>query len=107
MRDHVAETRTESDSLGIVEMPADQLWGAKIQRSLEHFSIGDDREIITAYAILTSFEIAASSNCKGAMAFSGSAQFRKWMPVVAVAPYPIYSLSWRFQAVLRLGARDH
>ena len=45
-------------------MPADQLWGAKIQRSLEHFSIGDDREIITAYAILTSFEIAASSNCK-------------------------------------------
>jgi hypothetical protein len=34
---------------------ADKLWGAQTQRSLEHFSIGQDlipREMITAYAIL-------------------------------------------------------
>ena len=35
-------TRTESDSLGPVEVPADHYWGAQTQRSLIHFSIGDD-----------------------------------------------------------------
>jgi fumarate hydratase, class II len=47
--------RVESDSLGEVAVPADKLWGAETQRSLEHFSIGDDlipREMIGAYAIL-------------------------------------------------------
>jgi fumarate hydratase class II len=47
--------RTETDSLGEVKVPADKLWGAQTQRSLEHFSIGKDlipREMITAYAIL-------------------------------------------------------
>ena len=34
--------RTETDSLGEVEVPADKLWGAQTQRSLEHFSIGKD-----------------------------------------------------------------
>ena len=48
-------TRIETDSLGKIEVPADKLWGAQTQRSLEHFSIGRDlmpREMITAYAIL-------------------------------------------------------
>src|SRR5271163_4936458 len=47
--------RKETDSLGLVEVPADKLWGAQTQRSLEHFSIGKDlipREMITAYATL-------------------------------------------------------
>jgi fumarate hydratase class II len=49
------QTRVESDSLGSVSVPADKLWGAQTQRSLEHFSIGRDlmpREMISAYAIL-------------------------------------------------------
>jgi DNA-directed RNA polymerase sigma subunit (sigma70/sigma32) len=44
--------RKETDSLGVVEVPADKLWGAQTQRSLEHFSIGQDlipREMTTAY----------------------------------------------------------
>src|SRR5262249_34865966 len=48
-------TRVEQDSLGPVNVPADKLWGAQTQRSLEHFSIGDDlmpREMIPAYAII-------------------------------------------------------
>ncbi len=48
-------TRVEHDSLGPVNVPADKLWGAQTQRSLEHFSIGDDlmpREMIPAYAIV-------------------------------------------------------
>jgi fumarate hydratase class II len=47
--------RVETDSLGEVKVPADRLWGAQTQRSLEHFSIGKDlipREMITAYATL-------------------------------------------------------
>ena len=35
--------RVESDSLGEIEVPADHYWGAQTQRSLVHFSIGDDR----------------------------------------------------------------
>jgi len=30
--------RKETDSLGVVEVPADKLWGAQTQRSLEHFA---------------------------------------------------------------------
>ena len=47
--------RTETDSLGEVNVPAGKLWGAQTQRALEHFSIGADRmpsEMIAAYAIL-------------------------------------------------------
>src|SRR6516165_1546142 len=49
------DIRIEKDSLGEVKVPADRLWGAQTQRSLEHFSIGKDlipREMIIAYAIL-------------------------------------------------------
>jgi fumarate hydratase class II len=35
--------RREFDSMGEVEVPADHYWGAQTQRSLQHFSIGDDR----------------------------------------------------------------
>ncbi len=35
--------RRESDSLGEVEVPANHYWGAQTQRSLTHFSIGNDR----------------------------------------------------------------
>ena len=35
--------RTEFDSMGNVEVPADRYWGAQTQRSLEHFDIGGDR----------------------------------------------------------------
>jgi fumarate hydratase class II len=38
-----AGTRTESDSMGAIDVPADRYWGAQTQRSLIHFSIGDDR----------------------------------------------------------------
>jgi fumarate hydratase class II len=36
-------TRIESDSMGEIAVPADHYWGAQTQRSLLHFSIGDDR----------------------------------------------------------------
>jgi len=36
-------TRRETDSMGGIDVPADRYWGAQTQRSLIHFSIGDDR----------------------------------------------------------------
>ena len=36
-------SRRESDSMGTIEVPADRYWGAQTQRSLIHFSIGEDR----------------------------------------------------------------
>jgi fumarate hydratase class II len=62
----VTDIRKESDSLGEVDVPADKLWGAQTQRSLEHFSIGMDlmpREMIAAYAILKK----ASANANHAL----------------------------------------
>src|SRR3984957_15166267 len=35
--------RHETDSMGGIDVPADRYWGAQTQRSLVHFSIGDDR----------------------------------------------------------------
>src|SRR2546422_2416583 len=48
-------TRTESDSMGRIEVPANVYWGAQTQRSLLHFNIGRDvmpPEMIRAFGIL-------------------------------------------------------
>ena len=47
--------RTESDTMGAVQVPADRYWGAQTQRSLRNFRIGDERmprEVIHAYGVL-------------------------------------------------------
>ena len=46
-------TRTENDSFGPIEVPAERLWGAQTQRALEHFEISTERmpeELIVALA---------------------------------------------------------
>jgi fumarate hydratase, class II len=48
-------TRTETDSMGAIQVPSDRYWGAQTQRSLKYFAIGDDtmpREIIRAFGII-------------------------------------------------------
>ncbi|TKW77895.1 MAG: class II fumarate hydratase, partial [Bradyrhizobium icense] len=48
-------TRTETDSFGPIEVPADHYWGAQTQRSKQNFRIGHDRmpiEIIHALGIV-------------------------------------------------------
>ena len=62
----MSDFRTEADSLGRVEVPAEKLWGAQTQRSLQHFSIGQDlipREMIVAYAVIK--RAAATANHNG------------------------------------------
>src|SRR4030088_1401647 len=59
----MTDIRKETDSLGVVDVPGDKLWGAQTLRSLEHFNIGKDlmpREMISAYAILK--KAAANAN---------------------------------------------
>jgi fumarate hydratase, class II len=48
-------TRTESDSMGRIDVPSNVYWGAQTQRSLLHFNIGRDTmppELIRAFATL-------------------------------------------------------
>ena len=58
------KTRTEKDTMGYIEVPADKYWGAQTQRSVENFIIGEaasmPKEIIWAFAILK--KAAALSN---------------------------------------------
>ncbi|NEQ08337.1 MAG: class II fumarate hydratase [Moorea sp. SIO4E2] len=61
----MTKMRTETDSMGEIEVPANRYWGAQTQRSLKYFSIGQDfipPEVITAMAILK--KAAALTNCE-------------------------------------------
>jgi len=61
----VTATRTETDSMGPIEVPADRYWGAQTARSLVHFSIGHDvmpRSVIRAIGILK--QAAALTNAE-------------------------------------------
>jgi fumarate hydratase class II len=64
-REDTMATRKESDSLGVVEVPADRYWGAQTARSLANFRIGHERmprELIRALGILKL--AAAQSNAE-------------------------------------------
>ncbi len=62
MSDH----RTETDSFGPIEVPADRYWGAQTQRSLHNFKIGADRmpaPLVRALGIVK--RAAATINAEG------------------------------------------
>lgn len=54
-KENQMQYRTEKDSIGPVEVPADKYWAAQTQRSLENFKIGGERmpiEVVRAFAVL-------------------------------------------------------
>jgi fumarate hydratase class II len=58
-------TRRETDSMGEIEVPADRYWGAQTQRSLIHFSIGNDRmpkEVYHAYGYVKKAAAAVNAD---------------------------------------------
>jgi len=62
---NVKGIRKETDSLGEIEVPADHYWGAQTQRSLIHFSIGDDRmpkAVYHAYGYIKKAAAKVNSN---------------------------------------------
>ena len=57
--------RTETDSMGEIQVPADRYWGAQTQRSLIYFSIGKDLiPIETVHALAIIKKAAALANHK-------------------------------------------
>ena len=62
-------TRTESDSFGPIEVPADAYWGAQTERSIENFPFGPREQM--------PLEIVH------ALGFIKQAAARKWIPALA------------------------
>jgi fumarate hydratase class II len=63
----VTTVRIESDSIGEIEVPADRLWGAQTQRSLQYFNIGEERmprELVRALVVIK--KAAAQVNARSA-----------------------------------------
>jgi fumarate hydratase class II len=61
----MTSTRTESDSLGPIEVAADRLWGAQTQRSLENFRISTERmppELVHALAAVKAAAARANAD---------------------------------------------
>ncbi|MBW6510956.1 MAG: class II fumarate hydratase [Desulfuromonadaceae bacterium] len=55
MTERTPATRTETDTFGAIEVPADRFWGAQTQRSLQNFKISDEllpRPLIRALGII-------------------------------------------------------
>ena len=66
MPEHTPDCRREEDTMGTVYVPADRLWGAQTQRSLQNFAIGEERmpaEIIRAFAVLKKAAALANRSC--------------------------------------------
>jgi len=58
-------TRTETDTFGPIDVPADRLWGAQTQRSLQNFRIGGERmPLPLVRALATVKRAAAVTNLK-------------------------------------------
>src|ERR1700742_4592626 len=63
MASPINTTRTETDSFGPIEVPADRYWGAQTERSRQNFRIGHDRmpiEIVHALGIVKLAAAAAN-----------------------------------------------
>src|SRR5215469_9157051 len=55
-----ATTRTESDAMGKIEVPAEHYWGAQTQRSLQHFAIGTERMPLSLVHALATIKKASA-----------------------------------------------
>lgn len=61
--DEKAGFRLEHDSMGAIEVPENALWGAQTERSLAHFSIGEEKmapELIQAFGVVKLAAAAAN-----------------------------------------------
>ncbi|SDC10621.1 class II fumarate hydratase [Shouchella lonarensis] len=61
------KTRTETDTIGPIEVPADRFWGAQTQRSLENFKIGTEKmpiAVVRAFAELKKATAIANGQLK-------------------------------------------
>ncbi|MDQ0205618.1 class II fumarate hydratase [Alkalicoccobacillus murimartini] len=62
------QTRTEKDTIGEIQVPADRFWGAQTQRSLENFKIGQEKiplEVVYAFVHLKKAAAIVNGSLKG------------------------------------------
>ena len=62
------KTRSETDSMGLVEVPADRLWGAQTERARNNFRIGGERmpdSVIRAFGIVKKAAAMANTELGG------------------------------------------
>ena len=67
MSSHTNPVRTETDSMGPIEVAADRYWGAQTERSLHHFNIGQEhfsRPLIRALGVLKKAAALANGELK-------------------------------------------
>ena len=62
---HSEPTRTETDSFGPIEVPADHYWGAQTERSRQNFRIGHDRMPMAIIRALGIVKLAAVETNRG------------------------------------------
>ncbi|MAU52635.1 MAG: fumarate hydratase, class II [Roseovarius sp.] len=74
-------TRTESDSFGPLEVPADKYWGAQTQRSIQNFPIGWERQPV---AIIRALGVIKRA-CAEANKASGKLEARLADAIIAAA----------------------
>src|SRR6202049_2805237 len=77
----MADTRTETDTFGAIEVPADRYWGAQTERSRRNFRIGTEMmplPVIRALALIK--RVAAEVNCE-----LGLLDERRMQAIVAAA----------------------
>jgi fumarate hydratase class II len=74
-------TRTETDSFGPIQVPADRYWGAQTERSRQNFRIGHDRMPIEIVHALGIVKLAAAETNR-------EISFRWWSGRPAPAPRP-------------------
>ena len=53
-------TRTETDTMGALQVPSDRYWGCQTQRSLMNFKIGGERMPIEVIRALATVKLAAA-----------------------------------------------
>jgi fumarate hydratase class II len=75
------ETRTETDSFGPIEVPADRYWGAQTERSRGNFRIGEERMPQPLIAALALVKLAAAETNRQL----GSLDARRTKAIVAAA----------------------
>ncbi len=77
----MSQTRTETDSFGPLEVPADKYWGAQTQRSLMNFPIGWEKQPV---AIVHALGVIKQA-CATANIASGKLDERRGNAIVAAA----------------------
>ena len=66
-QDAAKHTRTETDTFGPIEVPAERYWGAQTQRSLQNFRIGGERMPAPLIRALGMVKLAIIRRCHRAL----------------------------------------